>query len=185
MALLASGSVVPFGGEGEGSGYTPVVAVRAFDDNGLTSNSTLLRGIEYALEKDAKVVSLSWGTSESSVFLDSVMSYAEQQGLVVVAAAGNVPSGNPVYPAALDNVIGVGALDASGEPWSRSNFGESVSAYAPGLADLPIGSGGSPGVYAGTSIAAAYAARVIAQVLNQVPEADHATLLGRLSQSSQ
>jgi thermitase len=28
-----------------------------------------------------------------------------------VAAAGNAPTGNPVYPAAYDNVIGVGALN--------------------------------------------------------------------------
>ena len=184
MALVASGTVVPFGAEGDVSGYTPVVAIRAFDDNGLTSNATLLRGIEYALKKDAKVVSLSWGTSESSVFLDSVMGYAKQKGLVVVAAAGNVPTGNAVYPAALDSVIGVGALSSSGEVWSQSNFGDSVSAYAPGLADMPVGSGGAPGVYAGTSIAAAYASRVFAQVLNQSPDADITILLNRLAQGS-
>ncbi len=55
MVLIAAGTVIPFGGNQDtGDGSTPVVAVRAFDDNGFTSDFTLLRGIDYAVQKRGK-----------------------------------------------------------------------------------------------------------------------------------
>lgn len=44
-----------------------------------------------------------------SAFLKSAMNYAVSKGLVVVAAAGNSPTGKPVYPAAYEPVIAVSA----------------------------------------------------------------------------
>lgn len=184
MVLVASGAVAPLGSSGKSVADTPVIAIRAFDDNGYTSNYTLLRGIDYALKHDAKVVSLSWGTSQISPFLGSVMEYAERKGLVIVAAAGNAPTGKPVYPAALQSVIGVGALSAAGNMWPRSNYGDFVSIYAPGLAKLPSGAGDSAGLYAGTSIAAAYTAHRVARILAQNPTANHDTIVRQLSQSA-
>jgi thermitase len=43
-----------------------MVAIRAFDNNGFTSNYTLMRGIDHAIEKGARVLSLSWGSETSS-----------------------------------------------------------------------------------------------------------------------
>jgi thermitase len=87
-----------------------VVAIRAFDNNGFTSNYTLIRGIDHAIENGARVLSLSWGSETSSSLLESATRYAAAKGLILIAAAGNAPTGNPVYPAAYDQVIGVGAL---------------------------------------------------------------------------
>jgi hypothetical protein len=182
MVLVASGAVVPLGSNAEQVADTPVIAIRAFDDNGYTSNYTLLRGIDFALKNDAKVVSLSWGTAKISPLLGSVVDYADREGLVVVAAAGNAPTGEPVYPAALKSVIGVGALSASGNVWPRSNYGEAVSVYAHGLAELPGGAGGFAALYAGTSIAAAYTARRIAGILATNPSASRTTIVRQLSQ---
>jgi subtilisin family serine protease len=53
-------------------------------------------------------------------------------GTVVVAAAGNDGSCRPAWPAALDEVIGVAALDCSG-PASFTNHGPWVDACAPGV----------------------------------------------------
>ena len=177
MALIAAGMVNPLGTGSDLPEGSPVVAVRAFDDNGFTSTYTLMRGINYAIEKGARVLSLSWGSEVSSSLLESATRYASAKGLVLVAAAGNAPTGNPVYPAAYDNVIGVGALTPSGEAWDQSNYGDFVAVSAPGLADLPVGYKGDPGVYAGTSIATAYTARRVAAILNQHPDANRATIL--------
>ncbi|MBE0586192.1 MAG: S8 family serine peptidase [Desulfofustis sp.] len=184
MTLIATGAVIPFGAEPEKGQTTPVVAIRAFDDNGFTSNYTLLRGIDYALARGVKVLSMSWGTEQNSPFMESAMSYASEQGMIVVAAAGNAPSGKAVYPAAYDTVIGVGALMPDGSRWSQSNYGSFVSVYGPGLADLPVGSGGVPGIYAGTSIATAYTARRVAAILDKNPEADLRGVLRRLLQGN-
>jgi subtilisin family serine protease len=53
-------------------------------------------------------------------------------GAVVVAAAGNLGSPRPMWPAAQRGVIGVGALDASGRAWF-SNHGGWVDACAIGV----------------------------------------------------
>jgi subtilisin family serine protease len=51
---------------------------------------------------------------------------------VGVAAAGNLRSGRPYFPAALSGVIGVGALDRAGRAWF-TNFGSWVDACAPAV----------------------------------------------------
>jgi hypothetical protein len=183
MTLIASGAVNPLGAAAETTAGSPVVAIRAFDDNGFTSTYTLMRGIDYAIEKGARVLSLSWGSETPSALLESATRYATAKGLILVAAAGNTPTGKPVYPAAYDNVIGVGALTPNGEAWDQSNYGDFVAVSAPGLADLPVGYNGEPGIYAGTSIATAYTARRVAAILNQNPNADRETIMRILAEN--
>jgi hypothetical protein len=182
MALIAAGAVNPLGVDADTAAGSPVVAIRAIDDNGFTSTYTLIRGIDYAMEKGARVLSLSWGSETPSSLLESATHYAAAKGLILVAAAGNAPTGKPVYPAAYDDVIGVGALTPGGKKWDQSNFGDFVSVSAPGMADLPVGYQGDPGTYAGTSIATAYTARRIAAILDRHPDADRKTILRLLTQ---
>ena len=167
MALIAAGAVNPMGSGSDVPAGSPVVAIRAFDDSGFTSTYTLMRGIDYAIEKGARVLSLSWGSETTSSLLESATRYASAKGLILVAAAGNAPTGKPVYPAAYDNVIGVGALNPDGDAWDQSNFGDSVTVTAPGMADLPVGYNGDPGIYAA--------------ILSGNPDADVKTIMGILT----
>jgi len=171
MALIASGAVKPLGVQEESSMQNPIIAVRAFDDNGYTSNFNLISSIDYALENGARVMSLSWGSEVHSTFLENALDEASAKGLIVVASAGNEPTGKPVYPAAYPTVLGVGALRPDGKAWGKSNYGDFVTLYAPGFADLPVGYKGDPGAYAGTSISAAFVAGVIGNYLSKHPEA--------------
>ena len=157
------------------------MAIRIVGDSGFTSNYTLMRGIDYAIQEEARVISLSWGSETSSPMLETTIDYATDNGLILVAAAGNAPTGKPVYPAAYENVIGVGALTPDGKPWDQSNYGDFVAVYAPGLAEMPVGYQGDPGTYVGTSIATAYTAHQVAAILDQQPDADMATILLNLA----
>lgn len=170
MALIASGLVKPFGVKMDAGGQTPVIAIRAMDDNGLTTDFTILKSIDFALEKGARVISLSWGSANESNFLEKILDYATSKGIIVVASAGNEPTGRPVYPAAYPSVIGVGAVYPDGKAWEKSNYGSFVDLNAPGFAALPVGYQGDPGIYGGTSISAAFAANRIANYLSQYPE---------------
>lgn len=181
MTLIAAGVVNPIGVSDDTTATRPVVVIRAIDDDGFTSNYSLIRGIDYAILNEARVMSLSWGSETTSSLMESATSYATEKGLILVAAAGNEPTGKPVYPAAYDNVIGVGALTLNGEPWEKSNYGDFVAVQAPGLANLPVGFQGDPGTYVGTSIATAYTARRVAAFLDQTPDADLNTILQYLS----
>jgi hypothetical protein len=180
MAMVAAGVVKPYGVPGNAQTANPVIPVRTFDENGFSSNYSLMRGIDFALQNGARVMSLSWGTSTQSAFLNDAFEYAASQGLVIVASAGNEPSGQAIYPAAYETVIGIGALAPDGQKWQNSNYGDFVELYAPGFAYMPVGYKGDPGVYAGTSIAAAFVANQIAIYLLQNPTATTKEILRAL-----
>ncbi len=175
MALIASGAVKPLGVKTETDSQIPVIAIRVMDDNGITTDFTLLKSIEFAMEKGARVMSLSWGSETRSDFLEKALNYAASKGMIIVASAGNEPTGKPVYPAAYPSVIGVGAEYPNGKTWEKSNYGSFVDISAPGFAAFPVGSGG-PGVYAGTSISAAFTANRIANYLSKNPEISSAEI---------
>ncbi len=172
MALLAGGAVQPAGLTGTASSAsTPVIAIRAFDDKGYASSYSLMQSMVFALNNGARVISMSWSSSQHSGFMESSMAYAASNGAVLVAAAGNTPSGLATYPAAYPGVIGVGASLPDGSVWSNSNYGASVALSAPGVASLPVGYQGPPGAYAGTSISAAFVANTVARYLAAHPSA--------------
>jgi hypothetical protein len=170
MALIAAGAVRPRGAAPSSEGL-PLIAIRAFDDNGVTSNFAIMRAIDHAVQQGARVINLSWGTQTHSPFLADAIAYAQAKGLVVVAAAGNEPTGAPVYPAAYPGVIAVSALSQNGTPWERSNRGDFVMLAAPGTASFPVGYDGPAGTYAGTSIASAYVARELGLYFARNPKA--------------
>jgi len=171
MALIAAGVVKPYGVEEDPKTYSPIIPIRAFDENGFTSNFHLMGSIDFAIQNGARVVSLSWGSETRSDFLEDLFGYASSKGLIIVASAGNEPTGNPVYPAAYNSVIGVGALGPDGKSWGKSNYGDFVMLYAPGFAILPVGYKGDPGAYAGTSISTAFVSNIIANYLSRNPGA--------------
>jgi hypothetical protein len=160
MALVATGAIDP-SGLGEAGDGLPILAIRAFDDEGSTSNFGIMRSIIYSAEQGARVLSMSWGSATSSAFLQNAVGFAQSKGLLLVASAGNAPLGQPMYPAAYDGVIGVSALDKDGAIWPSSNYGNFVFVAAPGTASFPIGYKGPAGSYAGTSIACAYVSRAL------------------------
>jgi thermitase len=170
MAYLASGSIAPFGTEVAPSSVS-IIPIRTLDDNGLTSNFSLMQSMVFALENGARVISMSWGSTHDSGFFDDAVAYASQHGAALVAAAGNEPTGQALYPAALPGVLAVAALTADGNVWDQSNYGPFVKLAAPGFADFPVGYKGPPGSYGGTSIAAAFTANIIAQYLSIHPKA--------------
>ena len=182
MALLASGMISPEGASA-GDGVVPVIAVQAFDAHGNTSNFALIRAFEYALRHGARVISMSWGTATRSRFMRAAVDEAVARDVILVAAAGNEPTGKPVYPAAFPGVIGVAALTEDGSVWKNSNFGRFVDVAAPGTARLPVGYHGGPGRYAGTSVSCAVVAHVLARYRGNNPAASAAETLSRFRRS--
>ncbi len=150
-ALIAAGAITPKGGAAAETGV-PVLAIRAFDENGMTSSDAIMRALEYAVASGVSIVSMSWGTETDSRFMEAAMNYAAQQGLVLYAAAGNQPTGTPIYPAGYGTVIAVGGLNPDGSRWEGSNYGDFVQLYEPAKADF------NGQTYAGTSISSPYAA---------------------------
>lgn len=162
MALLASGAVRPDGFDPDKNAQrVPIIAIRVFDDEGYSSSFDLARSVAYAVQCNAAVLNMSWSSTADSRFLQDALTYAASRDMVLVAAAGNTPSGQPVYPAAYPGVLAVSATTADGLRWPSSNYGDFVSLSAPAKASLPFGNQGPPGLYAGTSISASVVAHAI------------------------
>ncbi len=184
MAYIASGMIKPQGVDANTGARIPILAIKVFDENGYTSNYSIMQSIQFAAENGASVISMSWGAETRSRFLEETLLAAEAGGITVIASAGNKPTGNPVYPAAYPSVIGVGALTPDGKVWENSNYGDFVALYAPGFGSFPVGYGGDPGNYAGTSISAAFTANMIADYLTKNPEAGKEEVLKMISDRS-
>ena len=159
MAKLAAGLIDPFEAPvGEG---VPVVAVKAFADDGSSDSFTLMNAISHAIENSSGPVSLSWGSDTPSQFINNAVQVAMDSGSPVFAAVGNENTGEPIYPAACPGVIGVAAGTADGAYTEYSNRGDFVDIIAPGSA------GGSQG----TSVATAYVSHVAGLYMQHHPDA--------------
>ncbi|MBQ7758392.1 MAG: S8 family serine peptidase [Anaerotignum sp.] len=83
-------------------------------------------------EYDCDIINMSFGEGiPSTVFMEAV-EYAYEKGVIMVAAVGNYGSKTELFPAAFDEVIGVGAVGAEKEWCDFSQYNESVFITAPG-----------------------------------------------------
>lgn len=107
------------------------IKVLAADGGG--SDASVAEGIVWAVDRGAKVVSLSLGgPGESRVMRDAV-NYALGKGAVVVAAMGNDGTNDQSFPAAYPGVIAVGASDAADKIADFSQWGNWITVAAPGV----------------------------------------------------
>ena len=94
---------------------------------------SVAQGICYAVDNGANVISMSFGSSSSSILMKEVIRSAYIRGVVLVAAAGNENTDEKCYPAAFEEVIAVAASDRDDERASFSNYGDWVDVAAPGV----------------------------------------------------
>ena len=109
-----------------------ILPVKVLSDNGYGSTSAIANGIVYAADNGADVINMSLGGAWYSSTQHQAVKYADQKGVVIVAATGNEFSSSISYPAALDEVIAVGAGRADGSRAPYSNTGTGIDLIAPG-----------------------------------------------------
>jgi subtilisin family serine protease len=110
-----------------------ILPLKAFRSDGTGYNSDILRALYVAIANHAKVINMSFNLSSNSFEVATALNLATLTGTISVAAAGNSGQDNPVYPAALPNVIGVGSTNNSDQLSSFSNYGPNlVWVSAPG-----------------------------------------------------
>lgn len=117
VASIAAGSGSALGGKYRGVAPEALIYVaRSLDKNGGGSMSTVMAGVEWAVEQGVQVINLSLGGSGSSDGTDALSmtcNAAMARGVVVCVAAGNAgPSSRTIgSPGAAADVITVGATD--------------------------------------------------------------------------
>ncbi|MFF1384698.1 S8 family serine peptidase [Arthrobacter sp. NPDC058288] len=110
-----------------------ILAGKVLNDSGVGSSSGLANGINWAVSNGAKVINMSIGVRASRT-LETAVNNAWNQGVVLVAAAGNGGNQTKIYPGAYPNVIAVAATDNTDAKASFSTYGASwVDVAAPGV----------------------------------------------------
>jgi serine protease len=116
-----------------------IMPVRVLDAGGLGDETTIAKGIRYAVNHGAQVINLSLEFLPSQVSsgaaipqIVSALSFAHRRGVTVVGAAGNDENAQIAYPARVGSVISVGATTSDGCLAAYSNGGSGLDLVAPG-----------------------------------------------------
>ncbi|MDF3195625.1 S8 family serine peptidase [Pseudomonas sp. 1928-m] len=169
-----AGTIAALGGNNLGvvgvspSGNLGLHIVKVFNNSGNWAyGSDLVMAIQQCRAAGSTVISMSLGGGASSVTERNAMDAAYQNGVLVVAAAGNSGNSTLSYPASYDSVVSVAAVDSSGNRASFSQYNNQVEVAAPGVGVRSTLPGNNYANYNGTSMATPHVSAVYALVWSQ------------------
>ena len=178
---------------------------KAISSSGNGTDVNIAAAVDWCVDNDVDIISLSLGGAQGIDLilietddLEAAVNRAIDQGIFVVAAAGNDGSdddGDVSSPGSVEDVICVGAIDIDGDIWRNSSIGRNglqvwpfkpprsdpdkkPELVAPGerLAILNAQIGGTESLYAwgsGTSGATVWVSGAIAHLLEHRPDLGH------------
>ncbi|MEV0967756.1 S8 family peptidase [Microtetraspora glauca] len=149
-------------------------AVRVLDSHGVSDQATLLRALARLEGERVDVLNLSFGGYTVDDEPPLGLAEALRAFPAVVACAGNTSSSRPFWPAALPEVVAVGALDGDAVA-AFSAHGAWVDACAQGVgltsSFLEHAAFHGYATWSGTSFAAAIVSATVARLCREMPPA--------------
>lgn len=112
---------------------TKILPIKILDSEGYTTSTVTIDGIYYAIENNVDIINMSLGGSASNSIEEKAILDAYNEGIVLVASAGNENTNELAYPAAYTQVISVAATDENDDKADFSNWGEWIDIAAPGV----------------------------------------------------
>lgn len=170
-----------------------MVALRVFPAQGGATNYAILKAMIYAADAGCDIINLSLGGGPADPIVREAIDDAREQGMLVVAAAGNDDRQPVSFPAAYNRVIAVSAMGREGTypagslpeadvlrpPVSSSDPSEFIAAFSnigleinctgPGVGVLSTLPNDNFGPMSGTSMAAPAVTGAAACLLSQNP----------------
>lgn len=147
-----------------------IYALKVLDNEGIGTIADVISAVDWAIDNQIDVVSMSFGSMEFSQILKDKMDEAYSKGLYLVASAGNegfVQGSSTVsYPAAYSSVIAVGATDNNNVVAGFSSRGPELEIVAPGVSVESTLPGNSYTALSGTSASAPHVSGAIALLLS-------------------
>ena len=160
-----------------GSGVAPnakILPIQVLDQAGQGDARDVAAGVRFAADNGARVINLSLGGATESSSLTQAITYANDKGVLVVAAAGNGGAADkPKWPASLDLTLAVTAVDQANNATSFDQRGDYIDLSAPG-ANIVSTAKGDYVTLSGTSMAAGFVAGAAALLFAAEPRVTNA-----------
>jgi subtilisin family serine protease len=163
-------------------------AANMFERNAAGSNAghamALLRGLDWLLRERVSVINMSIAGGNNAA-VEKGIAAAHDKGVAVVAAAGNWGRADkPAYPAAIEQVFAVTAIDSYDGIYELANKGNYIDFAAPGVNVLTAAPGGGSRRQSGTSFAAPFLTAILALEIANGRGGNVAALQGGLARLS-
>ena len=143
MCAGDAGAVTDNGIWGAGVSWNcKIMPVRIANESWYTTTTYGAKGIRYAADNGASIISMSFGGNTVYNIVRDAVNYAYGKGVFLCAAAGNSNTSTKMYPAAYENVTAVAATNqndgrCTSKDWGAwgglgSDYGNWVDIAAPG-----------------------------------------------------
>lgn len=176
-------------------------SVKVLSSNGAGTLEDVLNGIQWAIDQKMDIINLSLTTGQNIENLQTMLKRANDLGIVVVAAAGNIETINTqgnftqvendvLYPARYSTVVAVGSTTMDNSLSGFSYTGPSVELVAPGegiystFSTIKTTTQSDYKTSEGTSVSTPFAASVFAQYMEAYPHLTNGQLRATVNRSA-
>ncbi|MEH6633029.1 MAG: S8 family serine peptidase [Halopseudomonas aestusnigri] len=162
--------------------YSAVVLRLSKSGDQLASTIAVLQGLDWLLGNKVRLINVSLSSETANRVLIKGFVKSLERGTIVFSSAGNQGSDAPEsYPAAIEGVYSITAIDSLGKIYQAANQGEFIDFASPGV-DIWAAIPGNKGAYvSGTSFAAPHALAVASLILKNNPLVSREVLSKALS----
>uniref|UniRef100_UPI00258BC231 S8 family serine peptidase n=1 Tax=uncultured Deinococcus sp. TaxID=158789 RepID=UPI00258BC231 len=168
-----------------------IMPLRVLGADGSGDVASVAQAIRWAVEKGAKVINLSLGSTENSPAVQIAIDWATAQDVLVVTSAGNENKDHITYPAAnatqgiaAPNLLSVGSVDPQDLKSSFSNYSAALEIVGPGEHVYAPAPDGRMASWSGTSMAAPMTAGGLALALGEPLKVPVRSLTGAMAQTA-
>lgn len=146
---------------GKRTGVAPeatLYAVKVLDASGYGTETSVLHGIEWCIDRGVDVINMSLGSTMPSSAERELVAVAASKGIALACAAGNSGGREYNYPASYDGATSVAAVDRDKKRAPFSTYNDAVDLAAPGVAIWSCMPGDRYDSLSGTSMATPHVA---------------------------
>ncbi|MEM7146172.1 MAG: S8 family serine peptidase [Verrucomicrobiota bacterium] len=154
-------------------GIAPAASLLSYpitNAEGFSDSFTMAQAIFDAVDSGAQIINISLGSQGDSRLVREAVEMAIRNDVIIVAAAGNEGLNRVSYPAAYEGVLGVGAIDSTGQIVFFSNRGDGINIAAPGVGVPSAWPGDNAIQFSGTSASTPLVTGTLAAIYSQNPD---------------
>ncbi|MFD2206528.1 S8 family serine peptidase [Kiloniella antarctica] len=148
----------------------------------LASTIAVIQGLDWLLSNKVRLINVSLSSEIANRVLIKGFVISLEQGAIVFSSAGNQGADAPQsYPAAIEGIFSITAIDSLGKIYQMANQGRFIDFAAPGV-DIWAAVPGNKGAYvSGTSFASPHALAIASLTLKNNPLVSREVLLKALT----